>query len=127
MAFCPRKSGKAALWSLVVSHRLWQRLGSDPDLVGEFVNVNGHRCQVVGVAPEGFFGVDIGRSGSLVVAGELPGGHVRGRTETIPSVLDVVGRLKPGVTMPVAQAQLQPLVPRFRTGESQTMERTCFG
>ena len=57
--FLPEEERQGSAPVVVLSHRLWQRLGGDPKLVGEFVSVNGTRCQVVGVAPEGFTGVTL--------------------------------------------------------------------
>ncbi|UCG58018.1 MAG: ABC transporter permease, partial [Phycisphaerales bacterium] len=42
---------------VVLSWLCWQRLGSDPELVGQFVIVDGVRCEVVGIMPKGFTGV----------------------------------------------------------------------
>lgn len=108
---------------VVLEHRMWQRLGADPNIVGQFLSANGVRCQVVGVAAEGFTGVTIlGPDlwlplGSHLPVAELARGHTpranAGPDRNYP-VLDLVGRLKPGVRMSVAQAQLQALVPRFK-------------
>ncbi len=122
-AFLPEEERQGGAPVVVLSHRVWQRLGSDPKLLGAFVSVNGIRCQVVGVAPEGFTGVTlIGPDlwlplGSYLSVAELS----RGRTRSANASADwnypwlhVVGRLLPGVSMPVAQAQLQSLAPRFK-------------
>jgi predicted permease len=42
----------------VMSHVMWsQTFGSDPDIVGRTLTVNGHAITIVGVAPAGFSGV----------------------------------------------------------------------
>ncbi len=42
---------------IVVSDRFWKsNLGSDPDVIGEAIHINGKLCTIVGVAPEGFQG-----------------------------------------------------------------------
>ncbi|MEM9555522.1 MAG: ABC transporter permease [Acidobacteriota bacterium] len=38
----------------VIGHRLWQRLGSDPALVGKDLRIDGTPHRVLGVMPEGF-------------------------------------------------------------------------
>ena len=44
---------------VVLSYDVWQgRLGGDPDVIGRQVRVNGHPMTVVGVAPQGFHGMD---------------------------------------------------------------------
>ena len=83
----------------VLSYPFWsRRFGRDPSVVGATVRVNGLPCTVIGVMPAGFFGVD--RS-------QLP-------DMWVPLPLDtdevwVLGRLKPGVSIPQARAQLEPL------------------
>jgi hypothetical protein len=46
---------------VVLSHGYWtRRFGADPGVVGQRVGINGHPMTVVGVAPGGFSGVDVG-------------------------------------------------------------------
>ena len=73
-AFLPEEERQGSAPVVVLSHRCWQRLGSDPKLVGEFVTVNGTRCQVVGVAPEGFTGVTLVGPDLWLPLGSLPDG-----------------------------------------------------
>jgi len=114
--FLPEEEQSGSAPVAVLSHRCWQRLGRDPKLVGEVVNINGTRCQIVGVAPEGFtsatlMGYDLWLSlGSFKTVDMLPRRYAK---REYPS-LHLVGRLKAGTTLPIAQAQLQALVPRFK-------------
>jgi putative ABC transport system permease protein len=42
---------------IVVSDRFWKNnLGSDPDVIGKTIHINGKLCTIVGVAPKGFQG-----------------------------------------------------------------------
>jgi len=42
---------------IVVSDRFWKRnLGSDPNVIGRAIHLNGKLCTIVGVAPDGFQG-----------------------------------------------------------------------
>ncbi len=122
--FLPEEERLGGALVVVLSHRLWQRLGGNPKLVGEFLTVNGIPCQVVGVAPKGFTGVSrVGPDlwlplGSYAAVstwfrGRTPPADARGDWG-YPVTLSIIGRLKPGVNMRVAQAQLQSLIPRFR-------------
>ena len=119
--FLPEEEQWGSAPVVVLSRRCWQRLGSDPKLIGEFVSVNGTDCQVVGVAPEGFTGVTLTGPdlwlplGSYRTVDTLP----RRKADREYPWLHLVGRLKPGVTMPVAQAQLQALAPRFKLEERE--------
>jgi putative ABC transport system permease protein len=113
--FLPEEEQPGSAPVVVLSYRSWQRLGSDPKLVGQFVSINSVDCQVVGVAPEGFTGVTLDGPDFW-----LPMGCFRTVSRLGRSRADwkpwfyVVGRLKPEVTMPVAQAQLQTLFPDFQ-------------
>ncbi len=126
--FLPGEDRQGSASVAVLSYRLWQRLGGDPKLVGDYVNVNGAVCQVVGVAPKGFTGTSLLGPGLWVPLGNwVPMGiyaTIRIREQTRPGNagagwdypwgLSTIGRLKPGVSMSVAQTQLQALIPRFR-------------
>ncbi|MEN6426935.1 MAG: ADOP family duplicated permease [Phycisphaerales bacterium] len=126
--FLPGEDQQGSAAVVVLSHPLWQRLGGDPKLVGESVNVNGAVCQVVGVAPKGFTGTSLLGPGLWVPLGNWVSmgsiGAIQMREQTRPAnagagwgypwALHAVGRLKPGVSMSVAQTQLQALIPRFR-------------
>ncbi len=52
----------------VLSHRAWQRrFGGDPGVVGRTVRVDGLPVSIVGVSPEGFFGVAPGTAPELTM------------------------------------------------------------
>jgi len=114
-AFLPEEEQQGGTPVAILSHRCWQRLGGDPKLVGEFVNINGTVCQIVGVAPRGFNGIALQGWDLWLPLGSLRTvhSHYRSRPGKEPS-FHLVGRLKPETTMVAAQAQLQALVPRFR-------------
>jgi predicted permease len=122
--FLPGEDQQGSASVVVLSYPLWQRLGGSPKLVGEFVNVNGAVCQVIGVAPKGFTGTSLlGPDlwvplGSYVAVSSGTRGQTRpadaGAGWGYPWGLHAIGRLKPGVSMSVAQTQLQALIPRFR-------------
>jgi putative ABC transport system permease protein len=134
--FRPEEERPGGALVTVLSHRLWQRLGSDPNIAGRFVMANGIRCEVVGIAPEAFTGAALlGPDlwlplGSYLTVAEL----ARGRTHRANAGPDrdypwlhLVGRLKPGLDLPVAQAQLQSLAPRFQAEyPMQWKESTSF-
>lgn len=43
----------------IISHRLWEQRGADPNVLGRPVQINGEPFTVVGVAAEGFIGTSI--------------------------------------------------------------------
>ncbi|HSL68771.1 MAG TPA: ABC transporter permease [Longimicrobiales bacterium] len=91
---------------VTLSHELWVRaFGSDAGIVGKSIIVNGNSARVTGVMPAGFDVAD------AHVAIWIPGGLNRANTQNRAShYLDVVGRLKPGVTMAQAKADLDLMV-----------------
>lgn len=99
----------------VLSHGFWQaRYGGDPGVVGRPIMLDRRPFEVVGVAPAGFFGVEVGRTFDVAIpmcaeplirAGDAGTG--------VPSFwwLDVMGRLKPGWTAERAGAHLAAISP----------------
>ncbi len=87
---------------VVISHSLWQRrLGSDANIVGKTIELNGRAYNVIGVAPESFKGTKFGLSldfwAPMMMVEELwrsPGLL----SERDSHWMNVLGRLKPGVT-----------------------------
>lgn len=97
----------------VLSDAFWQRhFGGDPSAVGRTLTLNGHGFEVIGVTPPAFFGVEVGR-GFDVALPLCAEPVVRGEQSGIgkPDVwfLDMIGRLRPGVTFDQANAQLAAL------------------
>ena len=101
----------------VLGYGLWQqRFGSDRTILGRDIDLNGRKFTVVGVMPKGFKGTNAIGAPALWVpymtyrettAGflleMLQPGNRRGL------VFDVTGRLKPGVTVTEAEANLKTL------------------
>ena len=97
----------------VLSHELWtQQFASDRAIIGRKVRLSGIDFTVVGVAPEKFTGLDLYVHPSLYIPlmmsprfSTKPDDRLletRGRRE-----LTVKGRLKPGVTLAQARAEVQ--------------------
>ncbi|HUP24411.1 MAG TPA: ADOP family duplicated permease [Thermoanaerobaculia bacterium] len=100
----------------VLSHRLWQELGSDPGILGGAVSLNGQPFTVIGVAPSAFRGISpIESPPDLYVpvttqpllqpaGGEHPLKRV---PDNVWVWLSVIGRLQPGATIDDANTDLQ--------------------
>jgi putative ABC transport system permease protein len=101
----------------VLSHRMWQqRFGGAPDVVGRSISLNGSPYDVVGVAPRGFAGPQLGDTPELWVPMAMQeevrppsAGALRQRLGSMKMLgvrdvrwLDMVGRLRAG--MPVEEA-----------------------
>jgi predicted permease len=97
---------------VVLSYDYWRsRLGSDPAIVGREVRINNFPMTVVGVAEQGFHGMDWGTAPALWVPAMMKGQvtpGLNGLVERRTRFLHVFGRLKPGVDREHAEAQLQP-------------------
>ncbi|MFB0554787.1 MAG: ABC transporter permease [Phycisphaerae bacterium] len=113
---------------VVLSYGLWQRrFGSDPNIVGKTVTLNGHTFTVVGIATRGFRGIGLGSSSDVWVplmmyAQVIPTFkerlfHLRGC-----HWLGLTGRLKPGVTHQQAQTQMQTLSRQIEQAYSSDTE-----
>lgn len=93
--------------AVVLSERFWRRQLGGRDLgPGETISVEGHRFEIVGVAPGRFFGVDVGRSFDVALplcAEGLLTDFPRTRKRD-DWWLASVGRLAPGWTLEKANA-----------------------
>jgi predicted permease len=95
---------------VVLSHGYWlRRFAGDPGVLGRSINLNGHPLSVVGVAAPGFHGTQIGRSDDLFVplmmkAQMTPTWNGLGDRRVM--WLEVLARLKPGVTSEQAEAAM---------------------
>lgn len=120
----------------VLSYHYWaDRLGSDPAVLNQSIIVNGHSMTVVGVAARGFEGTTLGGRPDVFVPITMRGQMSRGfdgfddRTSYWAYVF---GRLKPGVSLERAGAEINTLyhgivneveAPLQEGMSEQTMER----
>src|SRR5579883_211957 len=97
----------------VISYGFWQKqLAGDPNVLSKQVSLDGHRFDIAGVTPAGFFGVEVGKSMDVfiplcvepVMNGE--NSHLDKRHHWW---LSIIGRLKPGWTVARARAQAQTI------------------
>jgi predicted permease len=92
---------------MVLSHRGWDRLfARDPAILGRRLLVNGVTFEIVGVMPEKFRGLTVAPDDYWAPLSML--GHVRpihrGREADVG--VDIIGRLKPGMSRQTARAGL---------------------
>lgn len=88
----------------VLSHDLWQRrFGGDPAIVGKQVQLNGRPYVVLGVGPKGFRGLT--DKADVWVPSQVPPRPFYLTARRL-RWLQVVARLKPGVTVEQAQADM---------------------
>jgi predicted permease len=94
---------------VVLSYGYWQsHFGGDPQIVGRTVQINRHPLTVIGVAPEKFRGTELFFSSALWVpmVNELQIDDWNFLDERGDHTIFVIGRLKPGVSITVAESDL---------------------
>ncbi|HUI80590.1 MAG TPA: ABC transporter permease [Bryobacteraceae bacterium] len=95
----------------VISHALWMRqFGGDPLIVGRNLPLDGHNFRIVGVAPDGFQGLNL-LSPSEIWVPMMMYTQLYPDTSWVSQrralLFTVVGRLKPGVSVQRAEAQMR--------------------
>ncbi|HEX6730360.1 MAG TPA: ABC transporter permease [Pyrinomonadaceae bacterium] len=102
---------------VVISHSLWQRrLGSDPQIIGKTVELNGRSYNVIGVAPPTFkgskFALALDFWVPLMMVEELQrnAGVLKERDS---HWMNIVARLKPGVSLDQATAEMTTIARRL--------------
>jgi predicted permease len=119
--------GSATAASAVVSWPYWiNQLHADPAVVGRVMVVNGTPATIVGVAPRDFFGLQVGVTPSvwLPVAMEPLLQHPSRRVDGSLGVA-MLGRLRPGVTVEQARADMTVL-DRFRLEDFARSRSAAF-
>jgi putative ABC transport system permease protein len=105
----------------VLGHAFWQRAyGGDPSVVGRTLTLRTRPVEIVGVAPAGFHGLEVGRTFDValpICAEAVLSLDGKGRTQAGTTWwLMMFGRLKPGWTLERATAHLAAISPEiFRT------------
>jgi len=104
---CRWNGPRAAL----LSHRLWERrFASDPGIVGRAITLNDAPVTVVGVLPASFDFATVFAPGSRVdLYRPFP---LSEQTNRWGNTLALIGRLKPGVTVEAAQAEVNAIAGR---------------
>jgi predicted permease len=109
----------------VISHRLWTtQFGADPSIVGRAVRINGHPLTVVGVTPPDFRGTfggeafDVWVPLSMIL--DMGALNTWAADDWNARFLDVIVRLKPGVTIEQASEQARVIAARIAADHPDT-------
>jgi macrolide transport system ATP-binding/permease protein len=97
----------------VLGYKFWQKIGGDAGIIGSTITLNGHVFTVVGVAPPSFNGVDVGYAPDMWVPMAM-------HEWALPALerffqkrralfVNLVARLKTGVTISEAEAQMKTI------------------
>ena len=92
----------------VISHALWQRFGSSPDVVGRWINLDGTPYRVLGVLPAGFSLRVLDQNAETGVWTLITSSDPY-HTSTSATPVTTIGRLRPDVTAAQAEADLNAL------------------
>ncbi len=107
----------------VISHAFWrQRFGADPQVLGRKIQVRQTSFEIIGVAPAGFFGETVGEEPDVWVPMTMqeaiyPGDDLltafAAGTIDQRMWLQVMARLKPGITLAQANANVNVVFPGY--------------
>ena len=88
----------------VIGDAFWRsQFAADPDVIGRTIDINGSPHTIIGVAPRGFTGVELGRADVWVPMSLVSQDRVSNWTRSWNGQwLHVVGRLKPGMSFAAA-------------------------
>jgi len=105
----------------VISYRLWQsRFGGDPKILEKAISLNTQPFQIVGVTEPGFHGAELQGSYDLQIPMSMTKPFMgMERDGKGWSWLQIMGRLKPGVSMQRAQASIDSLARSLDSGGPQ--------
>jgi putative ABC transport system permease protein len=105
-SFLPEEGEPGHEHEVILTHKMWKRLGGDPQIIGRSLRLNSEPYTVVGVLPEGFF--DRGMGDIAVPLAFTPDE----KNYDFHSLV-AMGRLKPGVSMAQAQADMDAVTARI--------------
>jgi predicted permease len=106
--------GGAAPQAAVLGHEFWQRrFGGDPAAIGKMVRIEDHPFTIIGVTRKWFTGMTVGAAPDITVPLNAKSLIEEGHTLDDRSSMWVsaAGRLKEGVTLSQARAQITTLWP----------------
>ncbi|HEY4838537.1 MAG TPA: ABC transporter permease, partial [Candidatus Acidoferrales bacterium] len=103
--------------SAVLSYGFWRdHFGGEQDAIGKMLNLSGHPMEVIGVAAQGFFGVDVGQKFDVAVpicTEAIFNGKDSMLDHRSAWWLSVVGRPKAGVSAEQVSARLKVVSPQI--------------
>ena len=111
--------------AVVISDEFWQsRFNSDPNVVGRTLKLNTQSYTIVGVTESSFRGLRVGLPPQFWLS--MPAQEEFTSPERGSRSIDIVGRLKPGVTLEQAQGQMTTIGARLAQAYPET-NRGIFG
>jgi len=114
----------------ILGYGLWvRRFGANPGVIGRTVALNGAGFTIIGVAPPGFKGIFTDRPSEVWAPAMMyeplmqlkPGANWLNRRSS--GWLKLMGRMKPGVTLPAAQTAMDTLARQVREANTPVSNR----
>ena len=113
-AFTPDEDRPGGAPVVILSHVFWQRrFGGTPDVIGRLLTLNGKNRQVIGVMPPDFNFIHktdvllpLAIDSQSVLLSNSQGG--------VSILSNIIGRLKPGVSVKQAQSELNSILQRLK-------------
>jgi predicted permease len=117
-------AGRNAHPVTVISHQVWKaRFHGDPQVIGRTQMLNGLPFTIVGVAPDGFYGTFVGYAFQFWVPASMQPQFSAGvyqLEDRAARWIEGFVRLKPGVTIAQAQAELSAAMSRLEAAYPET-------
>src|SRR3989440_1608261 len=116
---------------VVASYGFWKRMGGRNDFVGSTLQINGQPYNVIGISPEGFSGASALIAPDIWVPLGIRSqlGSAFGDSETMHDLenpknyaLNLVGRMRPGLTIETAKSRVPVLSQRFNAMQATDAE-----
>ena len=131
--FTPADDATRAEAEVVIGQRAWRlRFGSDPNIIGRAININGSDYVIVGVAPESFRGHVSGLDDAFFSLWLPLSHHPRLATENIrlsreARVVRILARLNSGTTLAQADGVVQSAMASLAAQYPATNEHKAGG
>jgi putative ABC transport system permease protein len=126
--FLPEEDQPGRNHMAIITDGLWRRrFGGDPGLLNSSITLNGEAYVVVGIMPPGFeFGREVGRPVDLwtpiaFTQAQLDHGNLTNE------FLTVIARLKSGVSLAQAQAEMDTIADNLRKQYMPGMDHSAWG
>jgi putative ABC transport system permease protein len=103
-----------ALPVCIISYSFWEnQYQKSESVLGRTLGLDGREFEIVGVAPEGFFGTEVGNNFQIVVpiAMESKLHPIGSAWHDLLTRVSIIGRLKPGISTEQADAEIRAISP----------------
>lgn len=114
---------------VVLSDSLWRRrFGGDPAVIGQTIPLQGNRYEVIGVLPPDVtYPVGAARATDLYVPYVVPPDERIRKPDWISLYLQAIGRLKPGVSVELAQARMDQIAAALQAAHPEWNKDSLIG